>query len=268
VRRDLVKGPPARSLAVTEDGISFRESAWLELHARLALQTGLPPELEPARAAYARVFEKDDAGLLFAATARGLIPCESDGCADAILDPAGVAGPFERAMPWFVEHEWDERARLTWSALERAHAAFGVRARGVLSTAAKLLQATPGPIGIVTDAPPLSPLLPARGPCFSTAGNEDVQNARIVDCVTVRALLSGTNQCEDQRFFTIVAAFAAAVIVTHIDPRHVSVDHAAADSAEPEMMDFLRKEWHGEPISQLEQRWKGRANAPPGTDGH
>jgi hypothetical protein len=136
------------------------------------------------------------------------------------------------------------------------------QADGVLVSVAKDLGITwrdTANVDFVAESPPagrkalLTPFLAARGPCF-------VNNTRIVDCVVVRALLSGERPPGfSERFFTILVVHAVAAVMTGIDPKHESVDRRAIAAVEPEVLAFVTAEWrpgerHEAVTPELERR--------------
>ena len=215
--------------------------------------TPVSPEFEPARAVYARVLAND----------------EDDA---ALASKDGLEGALRRALPLFGP-EWERRSETTWAAIERAHAAIDDQAEGVLVALAKSLGVTwpdIASVDFVTESPPagrkalLTPFLAARGPCFAGAANTSVNNARIIDCVVVRALLSGERPAGfSPRFFTVLVVHAVAAVMTRVEPKHQSVDRRAVAAVEPELLAFVTAEWHGGEVTpDLEQRYRARASAP------
>jgi hypothetical protein len=176
---------------------------------------------------------------------------------DAVVrDPSALANVLHRAEPHFTR-EWERRSRITWAAIERASSVTDDQAEGVLVSLAKDLGITwrETPIvDFVAESPPagrralLTPFLAARGPCF-------VNPTRIVDCVAVRALLSGERPSGfSERFFTILVVHAVAAVMTAIDPTHESVDRRAIAAVEPEVLAFVTREWPTPVTPELERR--------------
>lgn len=270
-------GPPPGLAVVGDDHLAFRVNARLELHAMLAAaarnDVSLAPAFEPSRAPYSRVLASDDDDRILGETIRGLDACFDRGCDLAPLAAHGLDGAFQRAEAGFAP-EWDARSRVTWAALERARTAWDPRAEGVLETLARDLgvrwrredvdrAAAPDArerpsVDLVAESPPagrralLTPLLAARGPCF---GGDD---GRIVDCVLVRALLSGPRPDGfSERFFTVLVVHAVAAVMTQLRPRHDSVDRRAIAAAAPEELAFVTREWHGGRVDpSLERRFR------------
>jgi hypothetical protein len=193
----------------------------------------LSPEFEPARAAYARVLADDEDDAVLRDTS------------DDTLTKFGLANVFHRAERHFAP-EWERRSRITWAAIERASSVLDDQADGVLVSLAKDLGISwrdTATVDVVAESPPagrkalLTPFLAARGPCF-------VNHARIVDCVVVRALLSGERPSGfSERFFTILVVHAVAAVMTRIEPKHESVDRRAIAAVEPELLAFITAEW-------------------------
>ena len=250
------RGTPPPIVVVNEPPIVLRTNQRLELHALLAaaarFESPLPPALEPARAPYVRVLANDDDDAILRDTSRGLAACADTGCNLKSFADHGLESVFLRAESAFGSEEQEKRRRWTWTAIERARAAFDERAEGVLSSLAKDLGVTPGPVDIVAESPPvgpkglLTPLLAARGPCF-------VQDTRIVDCVIVRSLLAKPEGFSE-RFFTVLVVHAVALTMTGLDPKHASVDRRAVAAAEPDMLDYVTRQWHGGPVTPTLER--------------
>lgn len=265
--------PVPAVLVVADQHIALRQNEFVELHASLATAARGEHEEGASQTAYERVLERDEDDALLGATSRALAECIDLRCALEALDKHGLAAEFARALPTFTTNEWDDRAAIGWRAVERAHAAFGTRSEGVLLTLAKDLAITwarlPPPVDVVSVAPPVgrtalvAPLLGARGPCFSRRSGEsdDVQNARVVDCVVLRALLAGDSPHRaslGERFWTVLVVHAVAATVTALEPRHISVDRRAVGITEPAMLEVITRSWHGGPLSDL-PAWKERA---------
>lgn len=202
----------------------------------------LAPAFEPARAAYVRSVADDDNDVFVRDTKQDPL---------VTFDLATAFAP-----------EWEKRSAVTWAGIERATAAFDERAEAVLVTLARDLGLDLGgsaTVDFVAESPPagrhalLTPFLAARGPCF-------VNNTRIVDCVVVRALLSVPRPSGfSERFFTILVAHAVAAVMTNLDPKHESVDRRAIAATEPEVLEYVTREWRAAqshlPITpELEQR--------------
>lgn len=281
-------GPPAAYILVRTEHLSLRSSASLELHAMLATAARkdepLPAAFEPARAAYARVFADDDDDDALRRMFRGLAaePESTNALAERGLDNV-----FLRARSQFAP-EWEARSRVTWTALERARAAMDERMDGALAALTKTLGVTwsapldpastsTPTVDLVAESPPagrrglLTPFLAARGPCFAGEAFNSVNNARIADCVIVRALLSGDRHGDSprahlsERFFTVLVVHAVAAVVTRIEPKHASVDRRAVAAVEPDLLAFLTREWHGEAVTpDLERRYQATRSASQG----
>jgi hypothetical protein len=274
--------PPARSLVVTEGRVSFRTSAYLELHLWLAgaarSSEDVPAELEPARRAYARSLQDDDEDLLLERTTRRLSACSDDPCSSTAVAEEGFGRSFDRALPIFVERAWMPRASAAWTAIEAAHAVLGATgpaADALFARAAGDLGITwpenPAPIDVVSETPPLgrSALVPvalgARGRCFTRPRAPDelpaerVGRARILDCVLIHALLAARGPehtgaihrelavalgaHDGERAWSVLVIHAAAAVVTGWEPRHRSVYARSAEAVEGVMLEWLAKEW-------------------------
>ncbi len=265
--------PPARVLIVTDDRVSLRAVAWVELHAWLAAAARsdeeLPEELRPARAAYARSLKDDADDTILEAATRALAACENARCAAAAVEPFGFGAAYALALPGFIERHWSERALLVWSAIEIAHSALGPRADALLLRVASDLAITwrdrSVVVDLVSESPPpgrrslLPVLLGARSGCFIHARGEsdDLQNARIVDCIGSRALLGGAITspihtellerlgAEGERAWSVLVLHAVARAVTSVEPKLASVPRRSALAVEGAILDWLAREWGG-----------------------
>lgn len=250
-------GPPARLIVVTDDRLSLRANAWLDLHARLAEdESETPSELAPAKAAYAHLARE-----ALDSTTRSVAACKDDRCALGLLDPTAA-----EAFPWFIANEWDERAKISWRAIERAHAEWSPEGEAVLVRLSHDLATQAGAIDVVSTRTAPLPLLAGRGPCFTKDG--------ILDCLVVRSLLAGESPLRasfGDRLWTVLVVHAVAAVFTRLEPRHASVDRQAVSASEPAMLDFVTSEWHGGVVTpDLATRFHQRAKAfvPPDTASH
>ena len=274
--------PPARSLVVTDGRVSFRTSAYLELHLWLAAAArssdDVPAELDPARRAYARSLQDDDEDLVLERTTRALSACSDDRCSSTAVAAEGFGRYFDRALPIFVERAWMPRASAAWTAIEAAHAVLGATgpaADALFARAAGDLGITwpekAMPVDVVSETPPLGrdALVPvalaARGRCFTRPRTPDelpaerVGRARILDCVLIHALLAARASVhagaihrelalalgahDGERAWSLLVVHAAAAVVTGWEPRHRSVYRRSAEAIEGAMLEWLAKEW-------------------------
>ncbi len=288
--------PPARQILVTEGHVSLRTSAYVELHTFLAAaarrNVELESPLEPARRAYKRSLEGDDDDALLARTAQALSSCSDDRCAREAVASTGFGYAYERALPFFMARHWLERASAAWVGVEASQAALtgangwdgwnGSPGEALLTRAGSELGVVwpdrPIAVDVVSESPPpgraalISVALAARGSCFvrpRSAGrrvagfdtNEEtgnVQFARILDCIIVRALVEPSvrsplrsllvrelGRTDGERAYALVVVQTVAAVVTGWESRHVSVDRRSSAVAETHIAEWLLREWRG-----------------------
>jgi hypothetical protein len=291
-------------LVVTEGRISLRASAWVELHAWLAAaaRTGEDIELEPAQRAYVRSLQDDDEDAVLGRTTRALSACNDDRCSSAAVAAEGFGTPYDRALPFFVARSWRARASVAWTGIEASLAALGAigpPADALFGRAASDLGITwpdhPVVVDVVSEAPPVGRkgLLPValatRGSCFMRAsttgrrGDDRLDQARVLDCLLVHALLAtrgdGTpyagalhealvrdlGEREGERAWSLLVIHSVAAIVTGWEPKHRSVYRRSAEAVEPSMLEWLAKQWRGatsEPLDAFAARYAARWREP------
>lgn len=243
------------------------------------------PELEKARRAYVRSLADDDDDARLERTTRALSACSDDRCASAALRGEGFGRAFDRALPGFVAHAWLGRATEAWSAIEATRAALGPSAEAIFVRAANDLQVKwpdqAVPVDIVSEAPPVgrTALIPValgtRSRCFARGTREDMQDARILDCVLVQALLATRNgplhetlvrelgEKEGERAWSLLAIHAVAALVTAWEPKHRSVYRRSAEVAEREALEWLAREWPSADFaSKYAEFWRTRPTKP------
>jgi hypothetical protein len=274
--RPAAREAPARSLTVTDARISLRASAFVELHLWLAAASktdaDVGPELDPAKRAYTRSLQDDDQDVLVERTTRALSACSDDRCASAALASEGFGRSYERALPAFIARSWLGRASSAWIGIEAAHGALEAvgPAVDVLLTRVASDLGTSWPDGgvtvdVVSEAPPvgraaLAPIaFAAHGRCFlrDPQGDERANQARILDCLLVHALLAtaeprGTlhdamvrelGDRDGERAWSLLVIHAVAAVVTGWTPKHRSVYRRSAEAAEQALLDWLAREW-------------------------
>ncbi|MDB4943892.1 MAG: hypothetical protein JWP97_3426 [Labilithrix sp.] len=285
--------PPPNVLTVSFERIALRTSAWVELHAWLAWAARsdevLPDAaLTDASVRYRAALVADPADDALGRATASLAACDDARCAAAALEGSPFARPYLDALPGFLEARWIRRSRVARGGLESAQAALGEELDPMVLRLARDLAIdwprTPVVVAMVGEGPeagpgaPIPVLLAARGGCFAGKRGEEttVHDARIVDCVLAyaarslsarsevavalaEALRARGKGAEQDRAWTCLVVHAAAVVVTGLERRHVSVLRRSAAAALPERMAWLAREWpsrmRGEKPAAFAQRY-------------
>jgi hypothetical protein len=285
------KQPPPQVILVETPYIAMRVSAWVELHAWIAAVARSPreeedPEVDAAAKGYVAALASDAHDEVLGRTTSALAACNDDDCARAALVGTPFAEPFAVTLPWFLAKAWAEHATQATSGIEVARAAMSAEVGPLVKQIARDLAmtwpTTPPVVDLVTEAPlagtqaPVGVILATRGGgCLSKHRGEPqrVHDARIIDCVLVRAVLGLRGRSElaqdpsiDRGKWAALVVHAVAAVVTAWEPAHESVLKGPAETAMPEAMAWLAREWpsrlHGESAATFAKRYAAAPTAP------
>lgn len=273
-----------RILLVETPHVSLRTSAWVELHTWIAAVARSPreeedPEIDEAAKGYVAALASDAPDELLGRTTSALAACTDDDCARAALAGTPFAEAYAGTLPGFLAKQWAEHATQARSGLEVARAAMSAEVGPLVKQIARDLAidwpAAPPVVDLVTEAPlpgaeaPVGVVLATRGGgCLSKHRDEAqrVRDARIVDCVLVRAVIGLRERSEigretsiDRGKWAALVVHAVATATTAWEPAHESVLRGSAEKNMPEAMAWLAREWpsrlHGEAAAAFAKRY-------------
>ena len=285
------KQPPPRIIQVETPYVFLRASAWVELHAWIAAVARSPreeedPEIDEAAKGYVTALASDTHDEVLGRTTSAIAACNDDDCARAALAGTPFAEAFAATLPGFLAKQWAEHAAQARSGMEIARAAMGADVGPLVQRISHDLAiawpSTPPVVNLVTEAPlpgkeaPVRVVLAARGGgCLSKHRGEPqrVHDARIMDCLLVRAVLGLRERSEiaqdtsiDRGKRAALVVHAVATAVTAWEPAHESVLRGSAEEAMPEVMAWLAREWparlDGESAAAFAKRYASAPRAP------
>lgn len=228
--------------------------------------TDIGSALDAARNDYVRALQDDAEDIVLTRSTAALVACDDVRCAGAALASEPFGERFRQALPDFTAIYWSERATAAWAGIEAAHASLGPASEQLLANATASLGITwpeaPVVVDVVAGAPPpsraaLVPMaLSTRSRCFVRGRKEDLSlgDARLLDCVLVHALIHAQSSSRDElvrrlgprdgeRAFTLLVIHAAAVLVTGLERKHVSIYRHGAATVEPDRLAWLSTQW-------------------------